>query len=239
MEENKAESQAKQASKQIRELMKQGKLDEALEISRIYQDDRVIRSQVISIFMMKKDLKKAREVAEMSDFKDTPIIFAQRIGIALEEGNLQEAQEMVKIAESRKDFIEQDRLEKIKAQMASRRITKFVNKGQYNKAIKIAEQYPNEVIIQLQRMQIAMKLGDIETARKIATSKQFEGQREILKARIIAELHFGNVETAQEIFEDSKSVEGLLDGKSKKFLRYEIKKAIKRKNMTFGDGDSR
>lgn len=103
---NNVDEKAKETSKIIKLLIQERKLEKAIKLTEEYPNDHVIQSQRISIAFMQNDLKTVRKIAERKGFKNKRAIFSQRIKLALIEEKLDEADELIKEAESRPNYID-------------------------------------------------------------------------------------------------------------------------------------
>lgn len=130
MGEKKVEDQSKQASKQIRSLMREGKFREAIKIasSEEYEHDKVIQSQAITAYTRLGMYEEAKKIADREEFQDKKEIYTQRMVLAVRLKNVDEAVELLKNAESREGFIDRHYLESCR-----RSVNKLVKQARKDK----------------------------------------------------------------------------------------------------------
>lgn len=128
-----------------------GKLE---KLFKKFKDDPVIQSQHISILIGKKEFKEAEEIGEL--FREDLTIQSQMIIILIKQEKYDEA--FLFISELEKENTEAKKFEAIQSQ----KMTLFIKKGQFEDALKLAEEQPKCKPIQSQAIQILLKLERIE-----------------------------------------------------------------------------
>ena len=90
-----------------------------------------------------------------------------------------------------------------KAKETSKKIKILIQERKLNEAIKLTEKYPNDHVIQSQRISIAFMQKDLETARKIAERKGFKNKRAIYSQRIKLALMEEKLEEAEKLINEA------------------------------------
>ena len=146
MEENKVDEQAKQASKQIRNLMREGKFKEAIKIAEKYPNDKVIQSQAITSYTRLGMYEEAKKIADREEFQDKQEIYTQRMVLAVRLKNVDEAVKLLENAQSKKGFIDPYYLESCRRSV--NKLVKQANKKQRKDEIKLENQRRKKELLQ-------------------------------------------------------------------------------------------
>lgn len=90
-------------------------------------------------------------------------------------------------------------VEKIQKDEISKQIKKLIKLEKYNEAIMLTEEYPTNVLIQSQRMIIAIKQKDYKKVKEIGNRQEFIDSSEIQLQVMIAAIQKEDYEKAKEI----------------------------------------
>ena len=144
---------SKNDSKLIKELILEGKYEEALIITKKFPNDAPIQSQLMTIYMKKEDSEKAIGIAKK--FPSYAPIQSQLMTVYMKKKDYKKA---IGIAEKFPN----------EAPIQSQLMAVYMKKEDYEKAIEVAKKFPNDNIIQSQLMKICMENEIKENSEEIS-----------------------------------------------------------------------
>lgn len=100
-----------------------------------------------------------------------------------------------------------------KAKETSKKIKILIQERKFDEAIKLTEKYPNDFVIQSQRISIAFMQKDLDTARKIAERKDFKNKRAIYSQRIKLALMEEKLDEARDLITKAESRSNFIDAR--------------------------
>lgn len=143
------DEKAKETSKQIKILIQERKLDEAIKLTEEYPDDHVIQSQRISIAFLQNDLETVRKIANREGFKDKRTICAQRIKLALMERNTEEAERLINEAEEKEIHLDERVMHNYKKSLAKQKNQKTRKESKAEPRIQQAREFSRNFMAKL------------------------------------------------------------------------------------------
>lgn len=109
------------------------------------------------------------------------------------------------------------------AKMDSKKIKELIQAGELEEAIKLAEKYPHDHVIQSQRITIAFMQNDLETAREISQRPEFKEKRTIYSQRIKLALLQRKYDETENLIKEARELDSRILGSYKKSLRIQLK----------------
>lgn len=149
MENSNVDEKAKETSKQIKILIQERKLDEAIKLTEEYPDDYVIQSQRISIAFLQNDLETVRKISNREDFKNKRTIYAQRIKLALMEKNTGEAERLINEAEGKEIHLDARVMHNYKKSLSKQKNAETGKESKVEKQIQLAKVFSRSFIAKL------------------------------------------------------------------------------------------
>ena len=128
----------KKVSKSISQMIVDLEYDKAIEVAKLFPKNKVIQSQLITVYIKQGEYEKVIEIAKR--FPNRESIQSQLITIYIKQGEYETGIETAEL------FFNYDPDSEV---IQSQLITIYIKQGEYEKAIEIAKRFPKNEIIQL------------------------------------------------------------------------------------------
>ena len=151
----------KKVSKSISQMIVDLEYDKAIEVAKLFPKNKVIQSQLITVYIKQGEYEKVIEIAKR--FPNRESIQSQLITIYIKQGEYETGIETAEL------FLNYDPDSEV---IQSQLITIYIKQGEYETGIETAELFlnydPDSEVIQSQLITIYIKQGEYEKAIEIA-----------------------------------------------------------------------
>ena len=148
----------KKVSKSISQMIVDLEYDKAIEVAKLFPKNKVIQSQLITVYIKQGEYEKVIEIAKR--FPKCESIQSQLITIYIKQGEYEKGIETAEL------FLNYDPDSEV---IQSQLITIYIKQGEYEKGIELASRFPNFEVIQSQLMTIYIKQGKHKEGIELAS----------------------------------------------------------------------